>query len=78
MAERERTFDEPPEEEAPVIEIEPDRYPWADTKDRMLRSFIAEQMASADIDGRFMVENMQMAFDWIMQGTIPAKASKKP
>jgi hypothetical protein len=50
---------------------EPDK-PEEPLTDLDLRMFIIEHMASADIGGKVMVENMDMAFHWLRDGTVAA------
>ena len=45
--------------------------------DQKLRAYVLSQMASADIDGRILVENMNLVTEWIKDGTMPAKAGSK-
>lgn len=45
--------------------------------DQKLRAYVLSQMASADIDGRLLVENMNLVTEWIKNGTMPAKAGPK-
>lgn len=71
------------ETEQPIIEVAPeddeegfaqcDLYEFVTEADQKLRCFIVEKMASADIDGRFLVENMEFAFNWILSGTVPTQ-----
>lgn len=51
-------------EDRPLYEFVPDG-------DARLRCFIYECVASAEVHGRILVENCQMAFDWIKAGTVP-------
>lgn len=48
-------------------------YEFVETNDQRLRCFIVETMASADIDGRVLVENMDHAFKWIKEGVVPTQ-----
>jgi peptidyl-tRNA hydrolase len=45
--------------------------------DMSLRMFIVEQMAHADIDGKVLVANMEILFQWIKNGQKP-EAPKNP
>jgi hypothetical protein len=57
-------------------EKEPDK-PEEPLTDLDLRMFIIEHMASADIGGKVMVENMDMAFHWLRDGVVPVSDAVK-
>lgn len=79
--------------EQPTIEVIPedepegfaqcDLYEFVDEPDQKLRCFICERIASSEIDGRILVENMDFIFRWIKEGLVPtqpatAKAKRIP
>ncbi len=43
----------------------PDAYFWCEDKDEIRRAFIIDVMADADIDGKVLVSNMQVVFEWL-------------
>lgn len=53
-----------------------DPYFFADTPDEKLRCFIVETMATDDVDGKILVENMQAIFDWVKTGAVAAPRSR--
>lgn len=55
------------EEEAP--------YPWTDDLDEMRRCFVLEHIGSSEIEGRVLIENMHMVFEWLKTGQRPAPTS---
>ena len=54
-----------------------DRFPWAIDDEERCRSAIMEIMASADIDGKIMVWNMETVYQWVRQHVIPPETKKK-
>ena len=51
-------------------------YHWAKDPDEIRRSFIFDRMASSEIDGKILIENMDLIFRWLTKGEQP-KAPKK-
>lgn len=45
------------------------------TPESKLRQQIYRHYANAEIDGRILVENMELVFKWITNGEVPAKQS---
>lgn len=64
------------EVDLPDVEVESDDYWFVDGPERALRCFIIEHMGSPEIEGKVLVANMQAAFEWIMDGTVPQPAPK--
>jgi hypothetical protein len=56
-----------------TLEIEPenDEFPFVTSADERLRCFIVREMASSDIDGTIMVQNMDKVFKWVTTGKVP-------
>jgi hypothetical protein len=64
--------------EAEIVDDTPeDRFPWAVDDEERCRSFIAEVMANADIDGKVMVWNMELVYLWVRSHVVPPEAQKK-
>ena len=63
-----------PDEELEISEDEEitefsERYDFVETQEQKLRCFIVETMASADVDSKPLISNMQMVYEWITTGT---------
>lgn len=52
-------------------------FPWTDDPDEQRRAFILTLMASADIDGKILVENMRRVETWLRTGRAPARLQKE-
>ena len=64
--------------EAEIVKEEPDdRFPWAVDDEERCRTSIMEIMANADIDGKIMVWNMEVVYQWVRSHVVPAEAKKK-
>jgi hypothetical protein len=67
------------ETDDPEVEIisdsDDDEEQWGPDEKR--RRFILECMANSDIEGYILLQNMQMVFDWLKDGTI-ARRKVKP
>lgn len=63
-------------DEETVIEIASGPYPFAQTADQQLRCFIAKYYANSEIDGAIMVQNLDLIYHWVKDGTLPAKKAK--
>ena len=61
------------EVECEVVPEEEPPYPWTQDPEEMRRCFIFEHMASSEVDGKILVQNMEMVFRWIISGTIPSE-----
>lgn len=59
------------------VAVEPPDYGFVPEGDARLRCFIYECAANAEILGRIMVENCEMAFQWIKFGTVPPEETPK-
>lgn len=85
MAETEKEAVAEPELETEIVEEdEQDEFPWAKDDDEKRRSFIFVQMCDssgtlsvAEIDGKFLVENMNLVDAWLKSGIVPQKAEPK-
>jgi hypothetical protein len=69
----------PTEEESPPVANEnapvDKDFPWAANSDEACRNFIFELMASAEIDGAVLVDNMDRVYHWLR---FHKKLPKKP
>lgn len=53
------------------VDMEQPPYFWTADPEEQRRAFIFEHMASPDIDGKILVENMNMAAEWLKSGAMP-------
>jgi hypothetical protein len=61
------------------LEVVPEKEPlcsWSDDPDEHRRTFIFDRMNDAQIDGKILVENMQMVAEWLKTGTVPQPTKK--
>lgn len=70
------------DEDPPEINIEfepedaPD-YPWAETKDQMLRSFLVQTLCDADYAMEPQLKLLDAVYAWIKDRTMPETKPKK-
>ena len=57
-----------------VGEGDPPMCYWSDNEDEHRRVFVFDRMATADIAGNILVENMNAVANWIKDGAPPGKA----
>ena len=65
------------DEEPEYNPLPSDRYYWTGTIDEHRRNFILEHMASPDIDGRILVDNMMTVEHWLKTGELRELPKKK-
>ena len=53
----------------------PPQFYWTRDQDEIRRSFIFDKLSDPSIDGRILVENMDLIFRWLTKGELP-KAKK--
>ncbi|HZX69781.1 MAG TPA: hypothetical protein VFE77_03100 [Rhodanobacter sp.] len=61
--------------EEPAAEIA-DEFSFLENDGQKLRALVFSYMANADIDGRILAENMNIAAEWIKDGTVPMRPRK--
>lgn len=52
-------------------EDEDELYPFAKTDEEKRRAFVVDMMATADIDGHILVQNMHLVCEWLRDGEVP-------
>lgn len=67
--------DDPPEFDIDFVPDEAPQYFWTKDVDEIRRTFIFDKLADPSIDGRILVENMELIFKWLTKGDLP-KAKK--
>lgn len=67
-----------PEKDEEEIEAEVLGYPDdAPTIGERRRAFVLAHMANAEIEGRILVDNLQLIYEWLTDGTVPARTEKQ-
>ncbi len=56
--------------------MRPEAYFWAEG-DEIRRAFVLDLMADSEVDGKILVQNMEMVFQWLKGGTTPLNPDKK-
>ena len=49
---------------------------WTNDVDEKRRAFVINQMAYAEVEGKFLVENMHAVCEWLRTGRLPVKLQK--
>jgi hypothetical protein len=66
--------DEPEIED--VLDDEKREFYWTDDQDEIRRYYILIHMANSDMDGKILVENMNLVYNWCVKGELPKKSEK--
>lgn len=66
------------DEEITVEDDDNAYFPWSEDKEEWRRSFVFEHMANPEIDINILLRNMELAFKWLKDGTIPEKGESTP
>jgi hypothetical protein len=78
MADEEASAPLAEEAVATEIKVVPPDYPWTSNTDEDCRTFIFERMASPEIDGAVLVDNMDRVYHWLrFHKKLPKKPSLK-
>jgi hypothetical protein len=48
---------------------------WSADDDEQCRAFIFSQLANAEIDGKALVTNMELVFQWMRHGKVPGSST---
>lgn len=62
------------EVEAEIVPEVLPKLPWASDDDEMRRAYIVQEMATPDVDGKILVQNMELVFRWMKNGIVPEGA----
>jgi hypothetical protein len=52
-------------------------YPHTAPLDEQRRAFVLETMADAELDGRLLVQNMDLVYKWLADGSVPPTEKSK-